>query len=248
VLRSAIQTFGYRLQATDGDFGTVRDLLFDDRLWTVRYLVADTGTWLRGRQVLISPAALGQPDWKASRFPVSLTMEQIERSPAVGDDQPVSREFEMALHQHYGWSLYWGESPSATADPAPDRHLRSLRELTGYRIEARDGKIGHIDDAVLDDHVFSLPYVVVDTRQWLAGRKVLVSPTWVREIRWPDHRVAVELTREEIEGSPGYDPSTPLDRAYEQQLHDHYGRHPYWSEPEEAPPTPDAAETLLRPR
>ena len=249
MLRSAVQTFGYRLQATDGDFGKVRDLLFDERLWTVRYLVADTGTWLPGRKVLIAPAALGQPDWKASRFPVSLTTEQIERSPAVDEDQPVSREHETALHRHYGWSLYWAAGPAAMAEapPAPaalDPHLRSLSELTGYRIEALDGKIGRIEDAVLDDRGFSLPYVVVDTRNWLSGRTVLVSPTWVREIRWGDHRVAIDLTREEIEGSPTYDPSTPLDRAYEQQLHDYYGRHPYWSEADGA----DPSETLPGPR
>ena len=142
MLRSAVQTFGYRLQATDGEFGCVRDLLFDDRLWTVRYLVADTGTWLPGRQVLISPAALGQPDWDGSLFPVSLTKEQIERSPAVHDDQPVSREYETALHRHYGWSLYWATDPAAPAE-APS----------------------------------------------------------VREIRWPDRLVAIDLTREEIEGS-----------------------------------------------
>jgi hypothetical protein len=165
----------------------------------------------------------------------------------VNEDQPVSREYETALHRHYGWLLYWAAAPAEAADGPPDPHLRSLRDLTGYRIESRTGKIGHIEDAVLDDRCFALPYVVVDTRNWLPGRKVLVSPTWVREIRWPDRRVAIDLTREEIEGSPSYDPATPLDRAYEQQLHDYYGRHPYWSEPEGTaePPSP---ETLPHPR
>ena len=50
---------GYSIQGSDGEtIGTVKEFYFDDRHWTVRYLVANTGTWLSGRQVLVSPYAL----------------------------------------------------------------------------------------------------------------------------------------------------------------------------------------------
>ena len=48
-----------------GLIGEVDDLYFDDEDWAIRYLVVDTGGWLSGRKVLISPVAIGHPDWMA---------------------------------------------------------------------------------------------------------------------------------------------------------------------------------------
>jgi hypothetical protein len=82
--------------------------MFDDETWTVRYMVADTGSWLTGRLVLLSPQSLGHADWGARRFPVNLTRQQIEDSPPIEDDLPVNRRHEIDLNAHYGWRDYWG--------------------------------------------------------------------------------------------------------------------------------------------
>src|SRR5262249_17940584 len=60
---------GYSIGAKDGDIGAVDDVLFDDKLWTVRYLVADTAKWLPGRKVMISPIALGHIEPRGYRSP-----------------------------------------------------------------------------------------------------------------------------------------------------------------------------------
>jgi hypothetical protein len=85
---------GYKLQSLDGEIGKVKEFYFDDRHWTIRYLVADTGNWLTGRQVLISPYALTAVNNKAQNIAVDLTRQQIEDSPSLDSDKPVSRQFE----------------------------------------------------------------------------------------------------------------------------------------------------------
>jgi hypothetical protein len=57
MLHSVKHLYGDKLGALDGDIRHVKDFLFDDQSGLVRYLVADTGGWLSGRQVLISPHA-----------------------------------------------------------------------------------------------------------------------------------------------------------------------------------------------
>src|SRR4029077_12873986 len=68
---------GFHLAATDGSIGEVQDCYFDDVHWTVRYLVVDTGGWLSGRKVLISPMAVREIDAAGRRVIVALTREQV---------------------------------------------------------------------------------------------------------------------------------------------------------------------------
>jgi hypothetical protein len=42
---------GVKLNSQYGEIGQVLEFYFDDRDWAIRYLVAETGTWLHGRQV-----------------------------------------------------------------------------------------------------------------------------------------------------------------------------------------------------
>lgn len=236
---------GYALHTTEA-LGSVKDSLFDDRTWTVRYFVVDTGTWLPGRQVLISPAAAGTPDWDTHTVPTNLTTEQVEQSPPVEEDMPVSRSLEAELAAYYGWIPYWetpyplftGLRPTLTEDPraqqpeaAPaDPTLRSVNEVTGYRVEARDGEIGHVEDFIADTEGvgWRIRYLVVDTRNWLPGRKVLIAPEWIRTLDWGQRHVTTDHRREEIENAPPYDPSAPVNREYEIRLYDYYGRPTYW--------------------
>jgi len=108
MLRSTNDLRGYTLRATDGEIGTVDDFLFDDEQWTIRYMVANTGGWLTGRLVLISPIVLGDADWEAKALAVALTRSQVEQSPDIATDQPVSRQREAELAQYYGYLPYWG--------------------------------------------------------------------------------------------------------------------------------------------
>ena len=107
MLRSVKQLYGDKLGALDGEIGHVKDFYFDDQSWAVRYLVADTGSWLSGRKVLISPHALGSFEQAGKVLRVNLTRKQIENSPPIESHKPVSRQYEEDYYRYYGWPYYW---------------------------------------------------------------------------------------------------------------------------------------------
>ncbi len=250
MLRSINSIIGYRLEATDGEFGRCKDFLFDDEKWVTRYMVVDTGKWLPGRKVLISPISVEEPDWESQHLPVKLSRERIEKSPALAEHEPVSRKFERLYFDHFAWPYYWvgenfwGIQPYPLVPPVPlpedavrmkkekeeieESHLRSYKAVKGYHIEATDGAIGHVEDFILDDDTWVFRYMVVDTRKWLSGRKVLISLGWIESVDWLESAVTVDLNVEMVKNSPEYDPSEPINREYETVLYDFYGRPQYW--------------------
>lgn len=238
MLRSLSDLRNYALYAIDGKIGSIHDLLFDDKYWTLRYFVVDTGTWLPGRMVLISPVAVGRADWSSQQIRVRLTRDRIREAPAVNADPPVSRQEENRLASFYAWPTYWamrdppvippqeaaGYREKAHASSNGDPHLRSLREVSGYHIVTRDGVQGHLDDLIGEEGSWGIRYVVVDTRNWLPGKRVLLSPKWIDSVDWSQAQVFVDVTSEQIKDAPAYDPAMPINRAYETRLYDAYGR------------------------
>ena len=107
MLQSISHLYDDKIGALDGDVGHVEDLYFDDRSWAVRYLVTDTGSWLSGRKVLISPHAFRGLDRVGKRMVVQLTKKQIEDCPPVEAHKPVSRQYEERYFLHYGFPFYW---------------------------------------------------------------------------------------------------------------------------------------------
>lgn len=224
------------MAAENGDSGRVYDLFFDDEFWVIRYLVADTGHWLPGRKVLITPGVMGTPDWENRRFPVALTRERVEKSPAIDTDKPVSRQEEIRLERHYGWHTYQApvgavplplfakppleaEGASESVSEQGDPHLRSVKEVSEYHIHAADGGIGHVEDFIADDYAWDIRYLVLDTRNWVPGRKVLLSLQRVgSKISWDERKVSVTLTKEHIRDRPEFDPTAPVNREYETRL------------------------------
>ncbi len=243
---------GYTLGATDGEIGKVKDFYFDDETWTIRYLIIETGSWLSGRKVLISPEAVLTPDYKAEAFRVNLTKEQIKNSPDIDTEKPVSRQQEMKLYEHYPWTNYWGGGlwaggigTTGMVMPRPvsieqavkkeddttgkesidgDPHLRSTNKVTGYSIKATDGEIGDVEDFIIDDSSWKIHFLVVDTGNWFPGKKVLISPKWIKEIKWETSTVIVNASVERVKNSPEYDAGQPISESYEANLQNYYGR------------------------
>ena len=108
MLRNAKVLKGFRIRATDGEIGTVTQFYFDDESWAIRYLMVDTGGWLDGRTVLISPISVIYTDWDEERLDVSLTKKQVENSPDINTHLPVSRQHEAQYFGYYGYPYYWG--------------------------------------------------------------------------------------------------------------------------------------------
>ncbi|HEX3746219.1 MAG TPA: PRC-barrel domain-containing protein [Bryobacteraceae bacterium] len=238
MLQSLNHLHGFTLHASDGELGKVRDLYFDDQLWTIRYCVVDTGAWLTGRRVLISPASIAAVDWSARTVRVTLTCDQVKQSPQTETDMPVSRQQEVELSAHYGWPPYWTSypyglepisfptqlPPAAPATSQGDPHLRSTHEVKGYHVGANDGLIGHISDFVFDDESWSVVYLVANTGTWLHQRLVLIDRDSIDSIDWADRDVAVRLARETVRTSPQFDGGYPLAPDYAEHLVRHYRR------------------------
>ena len=236
----------YVLDSLDGEIGKVKEFYFDDKHWAIRYLVADTGNWLTGRQVLISPYALAAANKEEQHIAVDLTKKQIEDSPSLNSDKPVSRQFEESYYGYYGMPVYWGGSYMWGAYPyivrdrekwreftqgekaSWDPHLRSTHDVSGHHIQATDGEIGHVEDFIIDDETWAIRYLIIDTQDWWPGKKVLLSPQWIERVSWNESKVFVNLLRETIKQSPEYTEESLLTRDYETGLHRHYNRQGYW--------------------
>jgi hypothetical protein len=239
----------FNVAASDAPAGEAKDTYFDDVRWTVRYLVVDTRAWLRGREVLISPLAVTHVDLERQRIDLAVTQKQVDESPSVETDKPVSRMMESHLNRYYGYPDYWtfganapvwgwGDLPvlppsvSVPATPMdagdPGTHLRSAREVIGYHIKARDDTFGHVEDMLVDPDSWAIRYLVVDTKNWWPGPPVLLGVEWASEIDWATRTLSVDMDAESIKACPPFDPNTPVTREYEAALHRHYGRSTYW--------------------
>jgi hypothetical protein len=236
---------GYKLHSLDGDIGSTKEFYFDDRYWTIRYLVANTGNWLTGRKVLISPYSLNEVSPTAEEISVQLTKARIEASPSIDSEKPVSRQFEDSYYGYYGYPYYWGGSNAWGYYPHPERdrsmwgangkngsewdsHLRSTHAVTGYHLLARDGEIGHVEDFVIDDETWAIRYLIVATSDFWPGKKVLISPQWIEKVSWEESEVMIDLTREMIKGAPEYADGSLPSRDDETGLYGYYNRAGYW--------------------
>ena len=256
MLRSVKSLEGMTIGATDGNIGKLKDFYFDDEAWVVRYAVIDTGSWLGGRQVLLSPYSIREPAVETGTLPVSVTKDQIKNSPDINTDKPISRQFEKSYLGYYGYPYYWGglglwgdygypgtvsnglmqsayrgylRAPTAEEANA-DAHLRSCNAVKGYHIRAADGEIGHVQGYLLDDRSWSIRYLVVNTSNWWVGHQVLLSPEWIRDVSWLDSEVTVGLSRETIKDAPPFDGTSFPDRDAEAGIYHHYGQDGYWRE------------------
>ncbi len=248
MLRSLKELEHYTIYATDGEIGTVVNFLFDDESWTIRYLVAETNGASGGRDVLITPVAFREVDWETRCFRLALTRDKVRHSPGIDTNQPVSRQHEVDYYRYFGYPHYWGGSSlwgsgtypallaagrwddveAAAVDRPADQHLRSASEVRGYHIQGTDEAIGHIKDFIVDDETWELRYLVIDTSNGWFGKKVLVEPRWATKVSWEEGKVYFDLTRKAIHDSPTWKANAAVNRQYEVQLYDYYGRPVYW--------------------
>jgi hypothetical protein len=243
------QLEGTALHARDGTLGKVKDIYFDDRDWKIRYFVADTGGWFRSRKVLLSPAAIERFDSEENSIHVDLSKQQIEDSPPIGTEEPVSRKMEAMMAEHYRWPAYWAlpstamDAPILTpsmaypslSDDDPERReqegtevyesgLRSSDEVKGYGLRTPDGSIGHVDGFLCDPETWSIRYLIVDTRRILPGKRVLIPPSMIQNVSWKSGDVVVATTVERIQSAHEYKDSQNIEPHDETEILRHYGR------------------------
>jgi hypothetical protein len=209
----------------------------------VRYLMI-AGVGRGASMVLLTPHSLRRIDRRAHKLLVALTPAQFRAIPGVEAIPAISRAAEIGVLKYYGFPYYWTgrhrwgsdlypkplAAVSATlaadhvAEPGPEAHLRSVSDFRHYTIHATDGELGHVDDLLIQDRSWAVRYIVVDTRRWWPGGRVVLAPGWVTYVSWLERSVHVSLDRATIRTAPAYDSARPIDRAYEARLHEHYGR------------------------
>lgn len=201
---------GSSVIATDGEMGSVRNFLFDDQSWTIRYLVVDVGSWLMRRAAVLAITLVEQPDWAKKTFHVHLTKEQVRHGPDPDTEKPVSRQQEIAMKEYLGlpdsledseFGLLSSSMPTGREYPLRtkgDLHLRSTSDLAGYEVWATDGAIGRLEGFIMDDASWHLGYLDVKAGDWLHSRSVLVPTRSVKSIAWADHRVNLHQARGRI--------------------------------------------------
>jgi hypothetical protein len=209
MLRSIKDLEGYAVGATDGTIGHVKDFYFDDRAWVVRYLVVDTGAWLSSRKVLISPIAIGRPDWKERLLHVWMTKEQVRNSPDIETDKPVSRQHEMEYSGYYGYPYYWGGTGYWGGDMYPNlmmpgyggygspAAIRSEEQSAYGRAEAERSRTDdpHLRSCrvVMEYHLHAtdgdighVEGMLVDDATWAVRYLVVNTSNW-----WQGHKVLI---------------------------------------------------------
>ncbi len=244
--RSLKKLSEYTVQAIEGEKGSVKNFLFDEDSWIIRYLDVELGNFFVEKRVLIPREQIGMPDWENKHFPIDLIVTRIEESPGLEHNLPVSRKYENQLSEYYNLVPYW---PGGDESFYPSREsiftsnrifrvpknrkieentetsLRSFFEVKGYFIRSSDDTFGHIEDLIIDDLDWQIVYVVLDTKNLVPwSKKVILPIEYVEEINFPNQEVRIELTKEHIKNAQEYDPDNINKKDYERELYDFYGR------------------------
>jgi hypothetical protein len=222
MLRSIKRFYGKTLRTPGADIGHVKDFYFDDQHWVIRYVIADTSSWLPGRLVLLSPHAFGHFNSDSDRLSVNLTQQQIENSPAIESHKPVSRQYEEEYHRYYGWPSYWvgggkwgvggfpSSVPRVTKDATfdnyvhtdDDPHLRSTKALSDYHIQASEETIGRVTDFMMDDNSWSICQLVVESGHRFSHKEIAISPQYIESISCEESKVFLNVRKEAILEAP----------------------------------------------
>lgn len=256
MLEKTKKLYGYTVKAEDGDAGQVVSMLFDDRDWNINYLVVDTGSWLAGRRVLLSTEAVKMVSWKNDLVVTNLTTTKIKDSPTVDLEKPVSEEELAELHRYYGWASFRpGILPGApVAVPGTamsisqtmeykitdesrgeellqeeiERHLRSTREVSRYRVEAEEETIGYVEDLLFETDDWTIRYFIVDAGGIMEEKEILLSRDWVRSLDWLKREIDMAITIDAVKDAPDFGKGKSYRKEDEQVLYEHYGKDLYW--------------------
>ena len=243
------EILGYNIETYDQVTGEIKDFLFDDEYWIIRYVDAGLGINLPDRRVLVPQTFLKETDWDTQNFKVTLSREGLATCPALDKFQPISRLYEEELNKHYRIANYWARNynspnnevdkmthfnlPDQKFNAAPklikenqmDTNLRSFNEILGYDILTPDGNLGCVEDLLIDSDNWEIISIILDTSKnqpW--SKKVIIASTWIEEISYMDRQIKISLAIKEVENAPEYDPLAPVNEVLEKRFYNYLGK------------------------
>ncbi|ADO78022.1 PRC-barrel domain-containing protein [Halanaerobium praevalens] len=260
MLRKLHDLKGFTVQGKKEKLGEIDDFYFDQDHLVLRYLVLDTGSWLKHETNLISTHSVLEINFDQKMVKVDIEKSQLEDSPSLAKNKPISQLEEKRIVEYFDWPGYWSEHHASDsefihaglqqrkklldikaldAEKAAEKNaaaekqsnLRSLEEVTGYKIHAQDEKFGHLEDIFVDEENWLIRYFLIDTKDHIPGKSVLIAPEWIDSISWQGAEIFVDKDKKEIENAPEYEQPADqklISRGYEDLLYDHYNHHKYW--------------------
>ena len=204
-----------QLRAVDGPIGNIVDVLLEDEHWMIRYLVVSVqeSSTVQPKQVLISPSAISNLDLESGVVNCNLDLKDVNSSPLLDDDQPISRQHEEALVEHYGWPVYWlgrivlpaqqldalaGDDDALSVNENGDANLRSAAEICGYQIRSKNGRAGTMNDLVIDLEQWSVNNGVAESSTWLPSESSMFWISHVDSVDWSKREIIVDLSKEAL--------------------------------------------------
>jgi hypothetical protein len=194
---------GCPVRASDGDVGIVKDFLFDDANWKIRWVAVGAGDWLPGRQLFIHPSAIApltlppkprlpmMSQGEELELTVNLTREQIAAGPHSAEDEPVSRDMEALLYEYYGWDPYWGATHFGAA-ASPNAEQRIVADAAHRNAEAEIPPVDGVDRLhsvvelkgyyvhATDGDIGHVENLLADDANWEIRYLVIATRNW-----WP---------------------------------------------------------------
>lgn len=237
----------YDLITKDKEKAKVKDFLFDEQAWKIRYIEADFGSFLSDKRILIPQSFISEISTDNRSLTAELTKDEIAKCPAPEAHLPVSKEFEIKVRKYHNLKNYWQISvvppanmPEAYFPPRPiktparkiterdiDTRLRSFKELKAYSIEALDGSFGEVHDFIMDDTDRQIIWLIIDTEGWLPwSKKLMVSIKHLEQINFPEEKIYMNLNKENLKDAPEFFTSDWRDDRFQRIAFDYFGNMP----------------------
>jgi uncharacterized protein YrrD len=242
------EIIGSLVQAKDGNIGKIADFYFDDHTWAIRYLIVDLGVLHAWRKVLISPVSFKETNWESKEFIINLTKDQVIKSPDIDTERPVTKQHERELHEYYDWPVYWniggppvygglntaftpppfikvneaGERVSSYKPKGNEPNLQSVKDVSGYDVQADGEMFGDVESFYIDDKTWVIGYILVNSPKMTLGKKILISPHWIKDISWMEFKIFLDLSIKAIKNCPPFVYSKIIDPEYEAKMCDYY--------------------------
>lgn len=241
----------YKVKTSNGKEGTVKDFLFDEEQWTIRYLDVDMGGFFTGRRILIPISKVEDGNWVNECFNLSIHSNELKKMPTLGDKKTVSRAYEAKLAKHFKTEEYWGRRyvpsmappsmgvPQHVFQPTQNRRmsgrvikeddietsLRSFKEIKGYEVSAKNGKVGFVQDLLVESKYMGIISLIVQAKFGLGySKETIVANTFISEISFVEHSISLSLTKGEVLDSPEFDPNQAINEKEVIKKFDYTGK------------------------
>ncbi|MBD3232285.1 MAG: hypothetical protein GF315_01030 [candidate division Zixibacteria bacterium] len=212
------------VKAIDGNIGFIRELYFDINDLILRYLLVDMENWLTDRKILITPESFRSINWDQGEITINLKRADIENSPIIRLDEPVTRAHEKQLREFYKFPFYW----SSQDEVETGSYLISEEEFRMVDVQLIDGKLGKVQDVIVDDDTWKIKFIIVDADAIEVGRRTPIPSDWLDRIDHEANTVYVDLKMENVETAPQFPVEEYEDERNIKALYDYYSRPRYW--------------------